>query len=132
MTSALALFCLYLFVPVWFVAGNTLSLELGLISPFNYALLVALALVTGILFALELFSFRRSRTQGLRVVGEGGTGIIASIVGGVLATASCGCGVGLMLGAIGLGGSTLFVVANQTPIITRRSDLTIILVPTLR
>lgn len=116
-TSALVLFSLYLFVPVWLVPGNTLSFELGLIAPLNYMLLAALALMTGVLLALELFSFRRSRAQGLRMVGEGGTGIIASLAGGVLAAASCGCGTGLLLGAVGLGGGAFFVAANQTPIV---------------
>ena len=116
-TSTLALFSLYLFVPVWLVPGNTLSFELGLISPLSYVLLAALALMTGVLLALELFSFRRSRAQGFRTVGTGGTGIIASFTGGVLAVASCGCGTGLLLGVIGLGGGALFVAANQTSIV---------------
>ncbi len=115
--SALVLFCLYLLVPVWLVPGNTLPLELGLISPLNDVLLAVLALMTGVLLALEVFSFRRSRAQGVRVVGEGGTGIIASLAGGVLAAASCGCGTGLLLGAIGMGGGALFVAANQTSIV---------------
>ena len=115
--GAFTFFGLYLLVPVWLVPGNTLSFELGLIAPLNYVLLAALALMTGVLLALELFSFRRSRAQGLRVAGEGGTGLIASLAGGVLAAASCGCGTGLLLGALGLGGGAFFVAANQTPIV---------------
>ncbi len=113
----LSLFCLYLLVPILLVPGNTLMLELGAMSLLDYVLLFALALMTGILLTLELFSFRYSRAQGLRMVGEGSTGIIASLIGGVLATASCGCGIGILLGVIGLGGGALFVTANQTPII---------------
>ncbi len=116
-TGTFFLFCLYLLVPILLVPGNTLSFELETISLLDYVLLFALALMTGILLTLELFSFRHSRAQGLHVVGESGTGIVASLVGGVLATASCGCGIGILLGAIGLGGGAFFVTENQTPII---------------
>lgn len=110
------LFCLYVFLPILLVPGNTLRLELEIISPFNYVLLFILALATSFLITLEIFSFLHSRAQGLRIIGEGGTSIFASLVEGVLAAASCGCGTGILLGAIGLGGSTIFVSVNQIPI----------------
>lgn len=114
--GAFVFFSTYMLVPVWLIPGNTFALELSQMTPLNYGLLGALALMTGALFALELFAFRRSRTQGLRAAGEGGVGLIASLAGGVLAAASCGCGTGILLGVLGLGGGALFVAANQTAI----------------
>ncbi len=115
--SAVVFFGVYLLVPVWLVPGNTLAFELSQITALDYALLATLALMTGILLSFELFAFRRSRTQGLRTAGESGIGLIASLTGGVLAAASCGCGVGILLGVLGLGGGALFVAANQSGII---------------
>ncbi len=115
--SALVFLCVYLLVPVVLVPGNTLAFELSRMTALNYALLAMLALMTGVLLSFELFAFRRSRTQGLRAAGESGVGLIASLTGGVLAAASCGCGVGILLGVLGLGGGALFVAANQSSII---------------
>ena len=116
--GALVLFILYVYVPVWVVPGTTLAFELSLISPANYVLLGALALMSGILFSFELYSFRRSRRQGLRAFGAGSTGLLASIFGGVITAASCGCGVGILLGVIGIGGGTLFIATHQMAIVT--------------
>ncbi len=115
--SALAFFGVYLLVPVWLVPGNTLAFELSQITALSYALLATLALMTGVLLSLELFEFRRSRTRGLRAAGGSGIGLVASLTGGVLATASCGCGIGILLGVLGLGGGALFVAANQSYIV---------------
>ena len=114
--AAVALFAVYLFVPIWLVPSNSLALELSLVTPLGYGLLVALALMTGALFALEVFAFQRSRAQKVAAARDS-VGLIASLTGGILAAASCGCGVGILLGAVGLGGGTLFVAANQTAIV---------------
>jgi len=114
--AAFVFFGVYLFVPILLVPGNTFSLELSLITPLEYVLLTALALMTGTLLSLELFAFRQSRALHARAAG-GVSGLVASLTGGILAAASCGCGVGILLGAVGLGGGTLFVVAHQTTIV---------------
>lgn len=115
--GTLMFFCVYMFVPVWFVPGNTLAFELTQVTFLGYGLLIALALMTGALLSLEVFAFRRSRAHGMRAAGEGSVGLVASLTGGVLAAASCGCGTGILLGAIGLGGGAFFVAANQTIIV---------------
>ncbi len=106
----------YLLIPVWLIPGNTFAFELSQMTPFNYGLLIALALMTGALLALELFAFRRSRAAGLHTASKSGVGFVASLAGGVLAAASCGCGTGILLGVLGLGGGALFIAANQTAI----------------
>lgn len=110
--AALAFFGLYVFVPVWVIPGNTLAFELSIISSANYVLLFALALMTGALFSFELYAWRHTRAQGARGASEGGAGLLASVTGGLLA--SCGCGIGILLGAVGLGGGALFVVAHRS------------------
>lgn len=115
--SSLALFGLYLLVPVWLVPGNTLAFEMTQLSLLNAGLLGALALATGVLLSFEVFAFRRTRASGARAAGEGSVGLLASLAGGILASASCGCGIGILLGVVGLGGGTLFVVAHQTLIV---------------
>lgn len=115
--SSLVFLSLYLLVPVWTVPGNTIAFELGLLAPVDYALLSALALMTGILLSLEVFALRRSRSNGLRSAGKGSIGLVASLAGGVLTAASCGCGLGILLGIVGLGGGAIFVATHQTVIV---------------
>lgn len=115
--TALGFFGLYLVIPASLVPGDSLSFELARLTPINVALLAALALMTGMMLSFELYAFKRSRRNGLAAVGEESVGIAASVMGGILAAASCGCGIGLLLGAVGLGGGALFVAANQTGIV---------------
>ncbi|HQU07621.1 MAG TPA: hypothetical protein PK539_00985 [Candidatus Paceibacterota bacterium] len=115
--GALIFFGLYLFVPVWLVPSNTVTFELLNITPLQYGLLSLLALMTGMLVSFEVFAFRSTRTQKLRAAGEGGVGLVASLFGGIIAAASCGCGIGILLGVVGFGGGALFVAENQTSIV---------------
>jgi hypothetical protein len=110
--AALLMFAFYIVVPVLLVPGNTFRIEFDLITPASLLMLVALASMTGMIVALEIFSFRRMRAARLSSVGEGGAGIIASLAGGVMAAASCGCGLGVLLGFFGLGGSALFITEH--------------------
>jgi len=103
----------YVLIPVLLVSGNSVTFEFSQAGVFDYVLLVALATATALLMSFELFAFRRSRAQGLPIFGESGVGIVASITGGVLAAASCGCGIGILLGVLGLGGATFFVSEHQ-------------------
>jgi len=115
LAGAVLFLVIYIFIPIWLVPGNSLAYTLAQASFLSYLLLTVLALMTGMLLSFEVFAFRRSRTQALgKVAGEGGAGFVASLIGGVLAAASCGCGIGILLGVLGLGGATLFVIANQT------------------
>ena len=106
-------FGFYLLIPVWIVPATTLAFEIGRLTPANYFLLGSLALMTGLLLSLEIFSFRRARSSGLVSAGESGVGFAASFAGGILIAASCGCGTGILLGVIGLGGGALFIAKNQ-------------------
>lgn len=115
--SSLVFLILYLLVPVWTVPGNTIAFELGLLTLVDYVLLGALALMTGVLLSLEVSALRRSRSNGLRSAGEGSIGLVASLAGGVLTAASCGCGLGILLGIVGLGGGAIFVATHQTAIV---------------
>lgn len=115
--SACLFFSLYLLVPVWLVPGNSLLFSLSQLSLLNTALLGLLAFTTGVLFTFELFAFRKSQSNRVVSASTGSAGLLASLAGGILAAASCGCGVGILLGVIGLGGGTVFVVANQTYIV---------------
>jgi hypothetical protein len=115
--AAILVFAFYIVVPVLLVPGNTFRIEFELITPVALALLILLASMTGMIIALETFSFRRSREARLTVVGEGSAGILASVMGGIIAAASCGCGIGVLLGVFGLGGGALFITKHQTPVI---------------
>lgn len=116
--ATVSFLALYLLTPVWLVPGTTLAYELAHLTPLPFALLGLLALMTGLLFSLEVFSFKRSRSEELAVAGEGSVGLLASLAGGILAAASCGCGTGILLGVIGLGGGAIFVAEHQTLIVS--------------
>lgn len=114
--AAAVSFILPILIPVWLIPLNTLTLQLSLMSVENYVLLAMLAITSGTLIAFNVFLFRRRRGS---VITTGGAGIstLVAFVGGVITT-SCGCGVGLILGLVGLGaGSAFFVIANQFYII---------------
>jgi hypothetical protein len=116
-TASVLVFMLYIVVPVLLVPGNTFRIEFELLTPIALTLLILLAAMTGMIIALEVFSFRRSKAARLGAVGEGGAGIVASITGGIIAAASCGCGIGVLLGVFGLGGGALFITKHQAPVI---------------
>lgn len=116
--SGTLFFALYLLTPVWLVPGTTLSYEISHLTLLSMVLLVGLALMTGLLLSLEVFSFRRSRSAGLTSAGEGSIGLVASLTGGILAAASCGCGTGILLGVIGLGGGAIFIAEHQILVVS--------------
>lgn len=114
--AAAVSFILPILIPVWLIPLNTLSLQLSIMSAENYVLLTMLAIASGMLIAFNVFLFHHRRGS---VVATGGAGIstLVAFVGGVITT-SCGCGIGLILGIVGLGaGSTFFIIANQFYII---------------
>ncbi len=113
-------FILPLLIPTWFIPADTFSFELHLMRTENYLFLSLFALLSGILLALNIFLIRQ------RIIGSGGTGIIAAFLGSVLLT-SCGCGIGFILGFVGLGvGSTSFILANQLYIVITALCITFI------
>lgn len=114
---ALLFLTLYLLVPALLVPGESLPFEFAHLTQVSSVLLVVLALLSGVLAAFETYAFFNSHRIGARAIGRDGAGLLASLVGGILAAASCGCGVGILLGAIGLGGGALFVAAHQFTII---------------
>ncbi len=109
---ALGFLALYLFIPVWLVPGNTLKVELGLITRHNDVLLAVLALITGALWTLQIYLFQNPGTGG-RASATCGISLFSSIAGGV-AAASCGCGYAIILGAFGFTGAAPFMLAHET------------------
>lgn len=111
---SLAFFLLYLYIPAWLVPGNTIKLELGLLTLRTGILLAALALVTGVLWTLQTYLFiNRGAIKGAATCS---IGFLSSIAGGV-AAASCGCGYAIILGVFGLAGAAPFMLAHETLVV---------------
>ena len=97
--TMLLFFLLSLYVPVWLIPANTLSLVLHLLHLYDLVVLILLAMASGFLLAINVFLIKRR--VGATLV-EGGFGVAAALSAAVLLT-SCGCGLGLVVGIFGIG-----------------------------
>lgn len=110
--TAIILLVVSLFIPVWFIPGNTLSLTLSIMRPENVVVLVVLSLASGILIAVNVYLFNQ-RKGTAAVTSGGGIGLLASFIGSVFAT-SCGCGIGFIVGIFGISfGGVSLLIAHQ-------------------
>ncbi|MCR4263735.1 MAG: hypothetical protein NUV98_03405 [Candidatus Roizmanbacteria bacterium] len=102
----------YLFLPVWLTPGNTLSFQLSLLRPSDYALFALLSAVTALLVLMQAFLFLHSKKGRVGAVGQGSVGAFSALFGGLLATAACSACIAAVLGFLGAG-SVFFVLENQ-------------------
>ncbi len=105
----LAIFALFVLVPVWTTPGNDVSFQLHLISWPTYVLMGALSVLNGVLIQMQLY-LRRHRLveagvkQATTFIGILGTSFLST-----LACASC---YSSLLAFFGLSG-TVFIVTNR-------------------
>lgn len=114
--SACFLFTAFIAIHVFSEAGNTWKFQLQIFRTQDYILMLVLAILGGLNFALYWFASLQRKKQDVTQSAVGGiTSGIAGVFGATVGTASCASCLVHVLVLIGLGtGSALFILENQT------------------
>jgi len=122
--SGLVFFSIFVTLPVFTTAGNSLSFQLSLFTIANYLLFGLLAIMAGLTIALNTYviknklAAKRARPVLSGTV-SGASGTIAAVFSSVVGTSSCASCLSALFGLVGIGGgSVLFVLNNQTYFLT--------------
>ena len=115
--TAIILFALFILIPVITIPGNSFQFQLSIFGTRDYVLMAFLAMLVGLNFALQVYSFKKR--SGVQKISQSVTGGAASslsgIFGAVVGTAACASCLASLFGLIGLGtGSLFFFLQNQS------------------
>lgn len=100
---------LFVLIPVWTVRGNTIAIQLDILTIRDYIVLAFLSLLSALFIAMQIYIARQSkRLSGAGTATAGGLGALFAGVTGTAFCASCLAPLFALFG-IGLGG-TLFVL----------------------
>lgn len=104
---------LFISIPVTTIPGNTILFQLSIFTTRDYSLMIFLAILTGLNFAMQAFSWRQRRNA--QAVTQGATSGLLGVFGAVVGTAACASCLASLFALIGLGtGSVFFVLKNQS------------------
>lgn len=105
----LALFALFVFIPVWTVQGNTLATQLDIFSFRDYAVIVLLSSLSALFITMQVYIMRhKGKIKGVSTAVGGGLG---ALFAGVLGTAFCASCLAPLFALFGIGfGGVIFVL----------------------
>jgi len=110
--AAASFLCISILIPAFLIPSNTIAMVLSMLHIGNYIVLFLLAASAGVLVALNIYRFHLDRISATHA-GGAGFSTVASLLGGTLLT-SCHCGLGFVIGILGLGaGSASFLIEQQ-------------------
>ena len=109
---SLVIFVLLVYLPVWTTPGNDLLFQLGLFTKSAYGVMVAIALLNGMLLSMQTY-VRKFAVVSTSMIGvkSAATGF-GIVTGSVAATLGCAACYSSVLALLGLGG-TVFVVEHR-------------------
>jgi len=111
---AIVFFGMFVIIPVITIPGNTVLFQLSIFTPRDYSLMVFLAILTGLNFAMQVFSWRQGQNARSEAVTQGAASGVLGVFGAVVGTAACASCLASLFALIGLGtGSVFFVLKNQ-------------------
>lgn len=100
---------LFVLIPVWTVAGNTLATEFELLTASNIAIILFISLLYALFATMQVYAMRQRRTaRDVGTVAGGGAGALFAGIAGSAFCASCLAPLFAFFG-IGFGG-VLFVL----------------------
>lgn len=115
--SAIISFAIFIALPVFTVPGNTLFYQLKIFRVQDYFLMISLAILIGLNFALQAYGMRQQRMSANRATKSVAGGMMSGIIGmfgAMVGTATCASCLAFLFGLIGLGaGTVFFVLQNQ-------------------
>lgn len=102
-------FALFVLIPVWTVAGNTLAVQLDIFTTRDYAVLVLLSSFSSLFITMQIYVMRQKRKiSGVSTATAGGVGALFAGIAGTAFCASCLAPLFALFG-IGFGG-VIFVL----------------------
>jgi len=113
---AVPFFGLFILIPVITIPGNSFQFQLSIFRTRDYVLMAFLAVLVGLNFALQIYSFaQRKKQQKFSQPAMGGIAAgVSGVFGAIVGTAVCASCLASLFGLIGLGtGSVFFVLQNQ-------------------
>ncbi len=113
--TAIAFLVLFVIIPVTTIPGNTILFQLSIFTARDYSLMVFLAILTGLNFAMQAFNWRQGRNARSQALTQGTASGLLGVFGAVVGTAACASCLASLFALIGLGtGSVFFVLKNQS------------------
>lgn len=123
--SFFAFFALFVFIPVWAVPGNTLSIQLELFTARDYAVLVLLSLLSSLFITLQGYIMRQKRKMRSACTAAVGGG--SALFAGIAGTAFCASCLAPLFAFFGIGfGGAVFVLEYRNYVIVGIALLLII------
>lgn len=100
---------LFVLIPVWMVAGNTLATEFALLTALNIAVMLFVSALYALFATMQVYAMRQRRTaRGVGAVAGSGAGALFAGIAGSAFCASC---LAPLFAAFGIGfGGVLFVL----------------------
>lgn len=111
----IAIFLLFLAIPVKTVPGNTFAFQLSILDVRQYILLGALSFLIALSLTLHIFALmhKRSMRTGVSMAGQSATGFLSGTIASIFGTATCAYCVSAFFGFLGIGG-VLFLIEQRT------------------
>lgn len=102
-------FTLFVLIPVWTVAGNTLRTQLDIFTTRDYAVLILLSSLSALFITMQVFIMRQKRTMGS--AGTATAGGLGALFAGIAGTAFCASCLAPLFAIFGIGfGGVIFVL----------------------
>ncbi len=102
-------FALFIFIPVWTVAGNTLAIQLEILTARDYVVLIFLSSLSSLFITMQAYVMRQKRKIG--GVSRATAGGIGALFAGIAGTAFCASCLAPLFALFGIGfGGVIFVL----------------------
>jgi ABC-type uncharacterized transport system permease subunit len=109
LASFFVFFALFVFIPVWTVAGNTLATQLQIFTARDYIVLILLSSLSSLFITMQVYVMRQKRKmEGVSTATAGGLG---ALFAGIASTAFCASCLAPLFAIFGIGfGGVVFVL----------------------
>lgn len=99
---ALAMFFLFILIPVWVVEGNSFAFQLSLFTFQDFILLVFLSLFNSLFLTMQVHLWKSAKTT-VQGIGKGVSGSAGALLAGVAGTAFCASCLAPLFALLGIG-----------------------------
>lgn len=109
LASFFVFFALFIFIPIWTVAGNTLATQLDIFTARDYAVLILLSFLSSLFITMQVYVMRQKRKIGS--VSTATAGGLGALFAGIAGTAFCASCLAPLFALFGIGfGGVVFVL----------------------
>lgn len=98
----LAMFFLFVLIPVWVVPGNSFAFQLSLFTPQDFILLLSLSLLNGLFITMQVYAMKAAKTTA-QSIGSGVGGGASALFAGIAGTAFCASCLAPLFAFFGIG-----------------------------